>query len=125
MPITLLITDDNAILLETWKYILSFDKRFKVIATCTRGEEAVEQVQKLRPDIVMMDHDMPGITGIEATALICKSVPGVKVLGYSLHNEPIYARRFIDAGAADYIEKTASLNKVADTLLRVYHNNRR
>ena len=122
-PITLLITDDSTVLLEAWKYILGFDARFEVIATCTRGEEAVEQVQVLRPDIVIMDHDMPGITGVEATALIRKQVPGTKVLGYSLHSEPIYARRFMDAGADDYIEKSVPINKMADTLLRIYHNN--
>jgi DNA-binding NarL/FixJ family response regulator len=122
MPITLLITDDSTILLQTWKYIFGFDTRFQVIATCTSGEEGVEQVQKLRPDIVIMDNNMPGISGIEATALICKSVPETKVLGFSLHNEPSYARKFIAAGAAGYIEKTASIKEMADTLVRIYHN---
>jgi DNA-binding NarL/FixJ family response regulator len=122
MPITLLITDDSTILLETWKYILGFDTRFQVIATCTSGEEAVEQVQKLRPDIVIMDNNMPGISGIEATAMICKSVPETKVLGFSLHSEPSYARKFMAAGAAAYIEKTVSIKKMAETLLRIYHN---
>jgi DNA-binding NarL/FixJ family response regulator len=122
MPITLLITDDSTILLETWKYILGLDTRFQVIATCTCGEEAVEQVQKLRPDIVIMDNNMPGISGIEATAIICKSVPEIKVLGFSLHSEPTYARKFVAAGAADYLQKTASINEMTDTLLRIYHN---
>ena len=122
MPITLLITDDSTILLETWKYIFDLDTRFQVIATCTSGEEAVEQVQKLRPDIVIMDNNMPGISGIEATAMICKSVPETRVLGFSLHSEPTYARKFIAAGAADYIQKTTSIKEMADTLLRIYHN---
>ena len=122
MPITLLITDDSTMLLETWKYILGFDTRFQVIATCTSGEKAVEQVQKLRPDIVIMDNNMPGISGIEATAMIRKCVPETKVLGYSLHSNPMYARKFMAAGAADYIEKTASIKKIADTLLRIFHN---
>ena len=124
MPITLLITDDNKILLETWTYILGLDKRFQVIATCTSGEEAVEQVPKLRPDIVIMDNNMPGISGIEATAMIRKSVPESKVLGFSLHSEPTYARKFMAAGAADYIEKTTSINEMADTLIRIHHNQR-
>ncbi len=122
MPITLLITDDSTILLEAWKYIFDLDTRFQVIATCTSGEKAVEQAQKLRPDIVIMDNNMPGISGIEATAMIRKSVPETKVLGFSLHSEPIYARKFLAAGAADYIEKTTSIKKMADTLLCIYHN---
>src|SRR6476661_3938294 len=115
MPITLLITDDSTILLETWKYIFGFDTRFQVIATCTSGEEAVEQVQKLRPDIVIMDNNMPGMSGIDATAMIRKCVPETKVLGFSMHSEPVYARKFLAAGATGYIEKTASIKKMTDT----------
>lgn len=122
MPITLLITDDSTILLEAWKYIFDLDTRFQVIATCTSGEKALEQAQRLRPDIVIMDNNMPGISGIEATAMICKSVPDAKVLGFSLHNEPAYARKFMAAGAAGYIQKTVSIKEMADTLLRIYHN---
>jgi DNA-binding NarL/FixJ family response regulator len=122
MPITLLIADDNTILLETWKYIFDLDSRFKVIATCTSGEEAVEQAQKLRPDIVIMDNNMPGISGIEATAMIRKSVPETKVLGFSLHSEPVYARKFLAAGAADYIEKTTSIEKMTQTLLNIHRS---
>jgi DNA-binding NarL/FixJ family response regulator len=122
MPITLLITDDSTMLLETWKYILGFDTRFQVIATCTSGEKAVEQAQKLSPDIVIMDNNMPGISGIEATAMIRKCVPETKVLGFSLHSEPIYARKFLEAGAAGYIDKTVSIKNMADTLLCIYHN---
>lgn len=122
MPITLLIADDSTIILKTWKYILGFDPRFQVIDTCTSGEIAVEQVQKLHPDIVIMDSNLPGISGIEATAMISKCVPETKVLGFSLHTEPIYARSFIAAGAVDYIEKTVSVKKMAETLLRIYHN---
>lgn len=122
MPITLLITDDSTILLETWKYIFGFDTRFQVIATCTSGEEAVEQVQKLRPDIVIMDNNMPGMSGIDATAMIRKCVPETKVLGFSMHSEPVYARKFLAAGATGYIEKTASIKKMTDTLLRIYNN---
>jgi DNA-binding NarL/FixJ family response regulator len=122
MPITLLITDDSKILLKTWKYIFGCDTRFQVFATCTSGEEAIEQVQKLRPDIVIMDNNMPGISGIEATALICKSVPETKVVGFSLHNEPSYSRKFMAAGAAGYIEKTASIKEIADALICIYHN---
>src|SRR5690349_11204636 len=125
MPITLLITDDSKILLETWKYIFAFDNRFQVIATCTSGEEAIEQAEKLRPDIVIMDNNMPGISGIEATAILRKSVPETEVLGFSLHNDPSYARKFRAAGAADYIEKTSSIDKMTQTLLHIYSTRRR
>jgi len=121
MPITLLIIDDSTILLKTWKYILDLDNRFRVVATCTSGEEGVQQTQRLRPDIVIMDNDMPGISGIEATTMICKFVPGTKVLGFSMHSEFVYARKFLAAGAAAYVEKTASIEKMTQTLLHIHH----
>jgi DNA-binding NarL/FixJ family response regulator len=122
MPITLLIIDDSKILLDTWKYILDLDNRFRVIATCTSGEEGVQQAKKLCPDIVIMDNNMPGMSGIEATALIRQSVPETKVLGFSMHNEPVYARKFLAAGAAGYIEKSSSIEKMAQTLLSIHHS---
>ena len=122
MPITLLIVDDNTTILETWKYIFGMDNRFQVIATCSNGEEGVEQVQRLRPDIVIMDNNMPGISGIEATAMIRKSVPETKVLGFSLHNEPVYEEKFLAAGAAGYIDKTSSIEKMTQTLLRIHYS---
>src|SRR5690349_8243733 len=120
MPITLLITDDSKIIVEAWKYIFGLDNRFQVIATCSSGEKAVEQTQMLRTDIVIMDNNMPGISGIEATAMISNSVPETKVLGCSMKSEAIYAGKFMAAGAAGYIEKTASIEKMIQTCLHIH-----
>ena len=123
--INILIADDHKLIRETWSYILNSDARFQVIATCVSGEEGVEQAQRLRPNIVIMDNNMPGISGIQATAMIRKSVPETKVLGFSLHNEPVYAEKFLAAGAADYIDKTTSIEKMTQTLLRIHYNHGR
>ena len=122
MPITLLITNDSKIIVEAWKYIFGLDNRFQVIATCTSGEKAVEHTQMLRPDIVIMDNNMPGISGIEATAMISNSVPETKVLGFSMNSEAIYAEKFMAAGAAGYTEKTASIEKMTQTLIHIHHS---
>ena len=64
--ITILIADDHTLVRETWSFILNTDPRFSVVAESGSGEEAVELAKKLRPNVVIMDINLPGINGIEA-----------------------------------------------------------
>ena len=73
--ITILIADDHTLVRETWSFILNNDPRFQVVAECGSGEEAVELARNLRPNIVIMDINLPGINGIEATQQIRKFSP--------------------------------------------------
>ena len=82
--ITILIADDHTLVRETWSFILNTDPRFNVVAESGSGEEAVELAKKLRPNIVIMDINLPGINGIEATQQIRKFSPGSRILGVSL-----------------------------------------
>ena len=93
--ITILIADDHTLVRETWSFILNTDPRFSVIAESGSGEEAVELAKKLRPNIVIMDINLPGINGIEATQQIRKFSPGSRILGVSLHTQPTYARKMM------------------------------
>ena len=79
--ITILIADDHTLVRETWSFILNTDPRFKVIAESGSGEDAVELAKQLRPNIVIMDINLPGMNGIEATQLIRKYSPGSRILG--------------------------------------------
>src|SRR5258705_7341796 len=93
--ITILITDDHGLLRDTFKCFLNTDPRFEVVAVCSSGEEAVEVARQLTPDIVIMDINLPGISGIEATQLIRKHSPGTKILGVSMHSQPACVRNMI------------------------------
>ncbi|HEV7622346.1 MAG TPA: response regulator transcription factor, partial [Flavisolibacter sp.] len=117
--ITILITDDHTLLRETWNYIFNSDPRFNVVATSGNGEDAIELAKKLCPDIVIMDINLPGISGIEATKLICKYSTGTKVLGVSLHNQPAYARKMIQVGAMGYITKNSSRDEMFHAILEL------
>ena len=117
--ITILIADDHTLVRETWSFILNTDARFKVIAECGTGEEAVELAKDLRPDIVIMDINLPGINGIEATKLIKKYSPATKVLGVSLHTQPTYARKMIKEGASGYVTKNSSREEMFKAIIEV------
>lgn len=113
---TLLIADDHTLIRETWSFILNTDPRFNVIAACGSGEEAVELAKQLRPDIVIMDINLPGMDGIEATALIRKYAPGAKILAVSLHTQPAYAQKIMQKGASGYVTKSSGKQEMVKAI---------
>ncbi len=117
--ITILIADDHTLVRETWSFILNTDARFKVISECGSGEEAVEKAKELKPNIVIMDINLPGMNGIEATQLIRKFSPGTKILGVSLHTQPTYARKMIQKGAMGYVTKNSSREEMFKAIIEI------
>jgi DNA-binding NarL/FixJ family response regulator len=110
--INILIADDHTLIRETWSFILNSHPDINVIATCGSGEEAVELAKQLRPQIVIMDINLPGINGIEATTLIRKYAPAAKILAVSLHTQPVYAQKIMKSGASGYVTKTSSKDEM-------------
>lgn len=117
--ISILIADDHTLVRETWSFILNTDARFSVIAESGSGEEAIELARKLRPNIVIMDINLPGMNGIEATQQIRKYSPGTKILGVSLHTQPTYARKMIQKGAMGYVTKNSSREEMFKAIMEI------
>lgn len=117
--ITILIADDHTLVRETWSYILNTDERFMVVAECGSGEEAIDLAKQLRPQIVIMDINLPGMNGIEATQQIRKFSPASKILGVSLHTQPTYARKMIQKGAMGYVTKNSSREEMFKAIMEV------
>jgi DNA-binding NarL/FixJ family response regulator len=122
--ITVLIADDHTLIRQTWGFILNADPRFKVVGEVGSGEEAVEAAKQIRPNIVIMDINLPGINGIEATQLVRKFSPGSKVLGVSMHTQPAYARKMLKQGAMGYVTKNSSREEMYKAIVEI-HNNRK
>lgn len=122
--VTILISDDHTLVRETWSYILNTDKRFQVIAECGNGEEAVELARQLRPQIVIMDINLPGMNGIEATELIRKYSPASRILGVSLHTQPTYARKMMQKGAMGYVTKNSSREEMFKAITEIMNGRR-
>lgn len=119
--ITIIIVDDHRLVRETWSYILNSDPRFHVIGECESGEEAVATIPQLKPDIVIMDINLPGISGIEATEQITQSGCPSKIIGVSLHSDPNYARRMLEKGAKGYVTKNSSREEMFDAITRIHN----
>lgn len=117
--ITILIADDHTLVRETWSYLLNSDPNFEVIAQTSNAEDAVEQARELRPNVVLMDINLPGMNGIDATQLIRKVSPGSKVLGVSLHTQPAYVRKMMQNGATGYLTKNSSCDELFKAIQEV------
>jgi DNA-binding NarL/FixJ family response regulator len=118
--ITILIVDDHTLIRETWSFILNADSRFNVIAACGSGEEAVELVKQFRPNIVLMDINLPGINGIEATALIRKYAPGTKIVAISLHTQPAFVQKIMQNGASGYVTKSSGRQEMIKAIEEIF-----
>ena len=121
--ITILFVDDHPLIRKAWAFILKQDSRFKLIAECESGEEAIEVSRRLCPDVVIMDIRLRGMSGIEATERIRKNCPDSKIIGLSFHIMPEYARRIMRSGAMGYLTKDSAPWEIFKAIIEVHNGN--
>jgi DNA-binding NarL/FixJ family response regulator len=112
-----LLVDDHAILREGVHALLAREPDITVVGEAADGQEAVEQVPRLRPDVVIMDIVMPRMNGLEATRLIKERHADVRVLILSMYDDHEYVVQIIQAGASGYVLKRV----VTEDLVRAIH----
>jgi len=117
--ITLMIVDDSPEMVETLKTLLTFNEMIKVVGEAGSGEEAIEKVLNLKPDLVLMDINMPGMDGLKATEEINMKSPRTGVIIISVQDEVDYMRRAMAAGARDYLVKPFDSDELFRTIQSV------
>ncbi len=118
--IKIVIADDSEETRSNIKKILSFEKRLEVIGEAENGEEAVFITKEARPDIVLMDINMPVMDGIRATEEITLSVPEATVIIMSVQGEPEYLKKALTAGAREFITKPFSSDEIVKGIIKTY-----
>lgn len=103
--IRLLLVDDQKLVRQGLKAILSLESDLEIVGTAENGEEAIAQVETLQPDIVLMDVRMPVMNGSTATRIISERFPGTKILVLSTYDEDRDVSEAIRAGAKGYLLK--------------------
>jgi pilus assembly protein CpaE len=118
--VRVVIVDDTEETRSNLRTLLSYEKRIEVIGEAENGEEAVFITREAKPDIVLMDINMPVMDGIRATEEITVSVPQTTVIIMSVQNEQEYLKKAMSAGAREFMTKPFSGEDLTRTILRTY-----
>ncbi len=117
--ISVLLVDDHRLVRLGFRRLLEDDAEIVVAGEATNGAEAIAQAAALRPQVIVMDCAMPGVSGLEATRQILANDPGVAILMLSMHSEDTLVRQAMAAGARGYVLKSALDLDLAAAVKRV------
>ena len=117
--ITLLLVDDQSIVRQSLRRRLLLEPDIAVVGEASSGEQALELVESLTPDIVLMDVEMPGMDGITATATMHVSTPQCAVVMMSIHDDAHTRTQAQAAGAAAFVEKREAVEVLLATIRQV------
>jgi len=117
--IRVLLAEDHTIVRKGIRALLDDEPTIDVVGEAENGREAVEKCETLCPDVVIMDHTMPLLNGLEATRQIRERAPEVKVLILTMHTNEAYIFEFLQAGAAGYLVKQSAPTDLVAAILAI------
>ena len=122
--IRILVVDDHFVVRMGLAASINLETDMTVQAEASNGPQAIAQFQKHRPDIVLMDLKLPGISGAEATSAICREFPEAAIIMLSTHDSEEDIYRSLQAGARTYLLKTAAREELIYTIRAVHAGKR-
>jgi two-component system NarL family response regulator len=120
-PVRIVIVDDHPLVAEGIEALLETYDDLEVVGTLRNGAEAVGEVERLAPDVMLLDLNMPKVGGIAATEMILERRPGTRILILSMHDSPEYIAAALSHGAMGYVLKdvpTDEIKVAIDTVMR-------
>lgn len=124
MAIKVFLADDHAVVRDGLRALLEGAGDIEVVGSESNGRDAVRQIQKLRPDVALMDITMPGLNGIEAAAQINETCPSTQVIILSMHHTAEHVYRALKAGAKGYVLKESAGQEVVNAVRKVHAGGR-
>lgn len=120
MKIKVLIADDHQLFREGLVNLLFAAPDIEVIAQARDGMDAIDKAKHYKPDVVLIDIGMPVMNGIEATKVLKKELPKIKVIAVSMHSDRQYVKGVLEAGADGYLLKNCTYQQLTDAIQSVY-----
>ena len=120
MPIRILIADDHALLRQGIRNFLSLESDFEIIGEAADGEETIRRASELRPDILLLDINMPTGNGIEVATRLRETHPEIRILALTIHDDENYMMKMIQSGAAGYLLKDVEPSMMVQAIRRVH-----
>jgi DNA-binding NarL/FixJ family response regulator len=121
--ITVLLADDHMVVRQGIKALIQAENDIEVVGEAETGRQAVELVEKLKPEVVVMDIAMPFLNGLEATRQILKKGANVKILVLSSYSDDDYVRELMEAGASGYLIKQTAANELLKAIREAHRGN--
>lgn len=118
------LVDDHQLVRTGIRRLLSDTEELEVVGEAGSGEDALRLVRETRPDVVLMDVNMPGIGGLEATRKLLRVDPELRIIALTIHVEEPYPSRLMEAGAMGYITKGCNEGEITDAIRAVMRGER-
>jgi len=112
MPIRILIVDDHSVVRQGIITLLEDEEDILIAGEASDGDEVAEAIEKVNPDVILLDLTMPRMSGIEVIKQVLPLYPYVRVLVFSMHNNPDYILSAMHNGASGYLEKDTSRDEI-------------
>ncbi len=106
--VRVVLVDDHAVVREGYRRLLERTADIVVVAEAATGEEAYRLICELKPDVAVMDINLPGLGGIEVVRRVLARLPEQKVLMFSMHEDTVFSSRALQAGARGYVTKSSA-----------------
>jgi len=124
MTITIFLADDHNVLRDSLRFLLDAQPDFQVVGVADNGRDAAQQVERLHPDVAVLDIAMPEMNGIRAAEHIRRACPETQVLILSMHRTPEHISQALQAGARGYLLKESAGDEVIEAIRVVHAGNR-
>ena len=121
LPIKIMIAEDQAITLNALRSLLDGYRNLEVIGEAQNGVELLRLLEKDKPDIILMDINMPVLNGFETMKIIDEKMPWVKVIALSMYDHPVFIKQMIKSGAMGFISKNSSLEELYHAIVEVHN----